>query len=72
MEAAAVAACYSKAWVKKFSMVDVYCLPLGKVRKAHIIDGSLHHALLLEIFTDKGIGTEIIKLGRRTKATEGL
>ncbi|MBL7155962.1 MAG: acetylglutamate kinase [Candidatus Omnitrophica bacterium] len=44
----------------------------GKVRKAHIIDGNLAHALLLEIFTDKGIGTEIMKLGRRTKATEGL
>lgn len=44
----------------------------GKVRKAHIINGNLPHALLLEIFTDKGIGTEIIKLGRRTKATEGL
>jgi len=34
MEAAALAACYSKAWVKKFSMVDVYCLPFGKVRTA--------------------------------------
>jgi len=44
----------------------------GKVKKAHIIDGNLPHALLLEIFTDKGIGTEIIKLGRRTKATEGI
>ncbi|MFH1593111.1 MAG: acetylglutamate kinase [Candidatus Omnitrophota bacterium] len=44
----------------------------GKVKKAHIIDGNLPHALLLEIFTDKGIGTEIINLGRRTKATEGL
>lgn len=29
--------------------------------KAHIIDGRIPHALLLEIFTDKGIGTEIIK-----------
>jgi acetylglutamate kinase len=29
--------------------------------KAHIIDGRLPHSLLLEIFTDKGIGTEIIK-----------
>ncbi|MBN1354453.1 MAG: acetylglutamate kinase, partial [Candidatus Omnitrophica bacterium] len=36
----------------------------GKVRKAHIIDCNLPHAMLLEIFTDKGIGTEIIKLGR--------
>jgi len=44
----------------------------GKVKKAHIVDGRLSHALLLEIFTDKGIGTEIIKLGKRTKATEGL
>ena len=44
----------------------------GKVRKAHIIDSGIPHALLLEIFTDEGIGTEIIKLGRRTKATEGI
>jgi len=44
----------------------------GKVKKAHIIGSSVPHALLLEIFTDKGIGTEIIKLGRRTKATEGV
>ena len=32
----------------------------GGVRKAHIIDGRIHHAILLEIFTDKGIGTEIV------------
>jgi acetylglutamate kinase len=31
------------------------------VRKAHIIDGRVEHAVLLEIFTDKGIGTEIQK-----------
>ena len=29
------------------------------VRKAHIIDGKVEHALLLEVFTDGGIGTEI-------------
>ncbi len=29
------------------------------VRKAHVIDGRLQHAVLLEIFTDQGIGTEI-------------
>jgi acetylglutamate kinase len=29
------------------------------VLKAHIIDGRIMHALLLEIFTDQGIGTEI-------------
>ncbi len=32
----------------------------GGVRKAHIIDGRLDHALLLEVFTDRGIGTEIV------------
>ncbi len=31
----------------------------GGVTKAHIIDGRITHALLLEIFTDQGIGTEI-------------
>ncbi len=30
------------------------------VVKAHIIDGRISHALLLEIFTDKGVGTEIV------------
>ena len=31
------------------------------VNKVHMIDGRMLHSLLLEIFTDKGIGTEIIK-----------
>lgn len=30
------------------------------VKKAHIIDGRIPHSLLLEIFTDKGIGTQIV------------
>lgn len=30
------------------------------VNKAHIIDGRLEHSLLLEIFTDKGVGTQIL------------
>jgi acetylglutamate kinase len=29
------------------------------VKKAHIIDGRKSHSILLELFTDKGIGTEI-------------
>ena len=33
----------------------------GGVKKTHIIDGRIPHALLLEIFTQKGIGTEIVK-----------
>ena len=32
----------------------------GGVRKAHIIDGRIQHSLLLEIYTDQGIGTQII------------
>ncbi|OGW86888.1 MAG: acetylglutamate kinase [Nitrospirae bacterium RIFCSPLOWO2_12_FULL_63_8] len=32
----------------------------GNVKKAHVIDGRTPHAILLEIFTDKGIGTEIL------------
>lgn len=30
------------------------------VRKAHIIDGRIPHSLLLEIYTESGIGTEIV------------
>ncbi|MCX5694293.1 MAG: acetylglutamate kinase [Candidatus Omnitrophica bacterium] len=33
----------------------------GGVKKTHIIDARTPHGLLLEIFTDQGIGTEIIK-----------
>lgn len=32
----------------------------GGVKKAHIVDGRVEHAILLEIFTDVGIGTEIL------------
>jgi acetylglutamate kinase len=31
------------------------------VKKAHIVDGRVQHAVLLEIFTDGGVGTEILK-----------
>ena len=31
------------------------------VKKTHIIDGTVEHAILLEIFTDVGIGTQICK-----------
>lgn len=31
------------------------------VPKAHIIDGRISHAILLEIFTEQGIGTELIR-----------
>ena len=32
----------------------------GGVPKTHIIDGRVHHSVLLELFTDGGIGTEIV------------
>ncbi len=31
------------------------------VKKIHLIDGRVKHSLLLEIFTDEGIGTEIVE-----------
>jgi acetylglutamate kinase len=33
----------------------------GGVRKAHILDGRVPHCLLLELFTDAGVGTEIVQ-----------
>ncbi|MFZ0944273.1 MAG: acetylglutamate kinase [Syntrophobacteraceae bacterium] len=35
--------------------------------KVHIVDGRLAHAILLEIFTDAGIGTEILRNSEREK-----
>ena len=31
------------------------------VDKVSFVDGRINHAVLLEIFTDKGVGTEIVK-----------
>ncbi|MCY4265005.1 MAG: acetylglutamate kinase [Gammaproteobacteria bacterium] len=38
----------------------------GGVSSAHIIDGRVEHAVLLEIFTDVGVGTLITREGFRT------
>jgi acetylglutamate kinase len=35
------------------------------VEKVHVLDGRLKHAILLEIFTDEGVGTEIRRTGSR-------
>jgi acetylglutamate kinase len=32
----------------------------GGVPRAHVLDGRLTHAILLEIFTDSGIGTMVL------------
>jgi acetylglutamate kinase len=31
----------------------------GGVKKTHIINGTIPHALLLELFTAEGVGTEV-------------
>ncbi len=35
------------------------------VNKVHMIDGRVFHSLLMEMFTDKGVGTEIVAGGSR-------
>ena len=37
------------------------------VKKVHIVDGRIKHSLLLEIFTDEGIGTQMIHESDRRK-----
>jgi acetylglutamate kinase len=37
----------------------------GGVPSAHVLDGRVRHALLLEVFTDEGIGTMVTSDGRR-------
>jgi len=32
----------------------------GGVPRAHVLDGRLQHAILLEVFTDSGIGTMVL------------
>jgi acetylglutamate kinase len=47
----------SKGMIPK---VDCCLLAMdGGVKKTHIIDGRLPHALLIELFTDEGMGTMI-------------
>jgi acetylglutamate kinase len=33
----------------------------GGVEKTHILDGRVKHAVLLEIFTKEGVGTEVVR-----------
>ena len=41
---------------------------LGGVPQAHVLDGRLPHAVLLEIFTDSGIGTMVVPDGEHRAA----
>ena len=40
----------------------IYAIESG-VNRVHILDGRIQHCLLLEIFTNKGIGTAILREG---------
>jgi acetylglutamate kinase len=47
----------------------------GGVKQAHVIDGRVRHALLLEVLTSRGVGTEIVprplRRGRQKAAAGG-
>src|SRR5690606_2318576 len=43
----------------------------GGVKRATVIDGREPHAVLLEIFTDEGVGTQVLA-GARTKIRSAL
>ena len=32
----------------------------GGVKQAHVIDGRVRHAVLLEVLTSRGVGTEVV------------
>ena len=40
----------------------------GGVPRAHVLDGRLPHAVLLEIFTDSGSGTMVVPDGEQRAA----
>ncbi len=42
----------------------------GGVSRAHILNGTTPHALLLEVYTDAGVGTMITRNGERVTAAE--
>jgi acetylglutamate kinase len=43
---------------------------VGGVRKTHVIDGRVLHAVLLEIFTTAGVGTEVVRSQPRRATTK--
>lgn len=53
---------------KATSVVDALRAGVGK---AHILDGRVEHALLVEVFTDEGIGTQVLPGGSIGNEFEG-
>jgi acetylglutamate kinase len=43
----------------------------GGVKQAHVIDGRVRHAVLLEVLTSRGVGTEVGAVGRPAGAGPG-
>ena len=43
----------------------------GGVPQAHVLDGRVAHAVLLEVFTDEGVGTLIVPAGRGSSGSAG-
>ena len=41
----------------------------GDVRAAHVLDGRVAHAVLLEVFTNQGVGTMVVPPRIRTRRT---
>ena len=39
----------------------------GGVKQTHIIDGRVRHAVLLEVLTNSGVGTEVVRGSQRPK-----
>src|SRR6185295_1111442 len=44
----------------------------GGVAKTHIIDGRVRHAVLLEIFTTEGVGTQVLRSGTKRRGVSRL
>ncbi len=58
LESLAAEGCLSEGMIPKISSA-IEALRAG-VPQAHILDGRMRHALLLEVFTDAGIGTMVL------------
>lgn len=59
-----------KGWVTGGMIPKVECCLTalrGGVNKVHIIDGRVPHSVLLELFTDHGVGTQIHRDGARPR-----
>jgi acetylglutamate kinase len=59
-----------KGWVTGGMIPKVECCLSalrGGVNKVHIIDGRVPHSVLLELFTDHGVGTQIHRDGARPR-----